>query len=73
MPTLLVVFYNIYIHIFNDLVLMKLFVIIIPIRSFRLEFATGLRPDDWVFDPAVSGGGVLMEGTTHWVRPLRMW
>ena len=38
-----------------------------------MEFATDLRPDDWVFDPAVSGGGVLMEGTTHWVRPLRMW
>lgn len=27
----------------------------------------------WRCDPSKVGGGVLMDGATHWVRPLRMW
>jgi len=28
---------------------------------------------NWRFDPAMAGGGVLMDGSTHWTRPLTMW
>lgn len=28
---------------------------------------------NWRFQPELSGGGVLMDGATHWVRPLRIW
>ena len=28
---------------------------------------------NWRFDPSLSGGGVLIDGATHWVRPLRLW
>ena len=30
-------------------------------------------PGNWRFDPEKAGGGVLMDGATHWVRPLTMW
>ena len=28
---------------------------------------------NWRYDPQQSGGGVLMDGCTHWVRPMRLW
>ena len=28
---------------------------------------------NWRYDPQLSGGGVLMDGCTHWVRPMRIW
>ena len=28
---------------------------------------------NWRFDPVKAGGGILMDGVTHWVRPLTMW
>ena len=28
---------------------------------------------NWRFDPQKAGGGILMDGATHWVRPLSMW
>ena len=30
-------------------------------------------PSHWRFDLAKSGGGVLMDGATHWIRPLKLW
>ena len=27
----------------------------------------------WRYDPEKSGGGILMDGATHWIRPLRLW
>ena len=29
--------------------------------------------DSWQYDPAQVGGGLLMAGSCHWIRPLRMW
>lgn len=29
--------------------------------------------DHWRYDKARSGGGVLVDGATHWIRPLRIW
>lgn len=28
---------------------------------------------NWRFDPVIAGGGILMDGMTHWTRPLTMW
>ena len=28
---------------------------------------------NWRYDPALAGGGVLMDGCTHWIRPMRLW
>ena len=28
---------------------------------------------NWRFDPTQAGGGALMDGATHWTRPLSMW
>lgn len=28
---------------------------------------------NWRFDPAMAGGGILMDGVTHWTRPLSIW
>ncbi len=28
---------------------------------------------NWRFDPEKAGGGVLIDGATHWARPLTMW
>ena len=30
-------------------------------------------PSHWRFDLAKSGGGILMDGVTHWIRPLKLW
>ena len=27
----------------------------------------------WTFESAKAGGGTLMQGATHWIRPLRIW
>ena len=40
---------------------------------FNLEDATSRRQTHWRYEPAKAGGGVLMDGATHWVRPLRTW
>lgn len=29
--------------------------------------------DHWRYNKARSGGGVLVDGATHWIRPLRIW
>ena len=28
---------------------------------------------NWRYQPELSGGGILMDGATHWVRPMRIW
>ncbi len=28
---------------------------------------------NWRFDPVTAGGGILMDGMTHWIRPLTLW
>lgn len=28
---------------------------------------------NWRYDPELSGGGILMDGCTHWLRPMRIW
>lgn len=28
---------------------------------------------NWRFDPEKAGGGLLMDGATHWVHPLTIW
>jgi hypothetical protein len=28
---------------------------------------------NWRFQPELSGGGVMIDGATHWVRPMRIW
>jgi len=28
---------------------------------------------NWRFDPVTAGGGILMDGMTHWTRPLTLW
>lgn len=28
---------------------------------------------NWRYDPHSSGGGILMDGCTHWIRPMRIW
>ena len=40
---------------------------------FNLEDASRRHVTHWRYDPAQAGGGVLMDGATHWVRPLRTW
>ena len=44
----------------------------------RASFVTALDPhwypeDSWRFERARAGGGVLIDGGAHWIRPLRMW
>ncbi|XP_065175709.1 glucose--fructose oxidoreductase-like isoform X3 [Sycon ciliatum] len=29
--------------------------------------------EHWEFNPSRVGGGILMSGSCHWIRPLRMW
>lgn len=29
--------------------------------------------ENWRFNPEKVGGGVMMDGATHWVRPLSTW
>ena len=29
--------------------------------------------DHWVYQPERAGGGILMNGSCHWLRPLRIW
>ncbi len=40
--------------------------------AFNTTFGTTAE-DDWRCDSEKVGGGVLMDGATHWVRPLRTW
>lgn len=40
---------------------------------FNLEDATRRHISHWRYDPVKAGGGVLMDGATHWIRPLRTW
>ena len=28
---------------------------------------------NWRYEPRLSGGGILMDGATHWIRPMRIW
>ena len=50
--------------------------------SARARFANStrrdvfLRPNEarpWRFDAARMGGGIVIDGGSHWIRPLRMW
>ena len=40
---------------------------------FDLEDASSRHQTHWRYEPAKAGGGVPMDGATHWVRPLRVW
>ncbi len=33
----------------------------------------GNKPKPWRYDREVSGGGLVIDGGAHWIRPLRMW
>lgn len=33
----------------------------------------GDRPRPWRYDLAAAGGGLVIDGGAHWIRPLRMW
>lgn len=30
-------------------------------------------PDSWRYEAARTGGGIVVDGGAHWIRPLRMW
>ena len=45
----------------------------LPCSSSLLKDPALTDPNHWRFDRAKSGGGILMDGMTHWVRPLRIW
>jgi predicted dehydrogenase len=37
----------------------------------RIQY--GITPRPWRYDKAIMGGGTLIDGGLHWIRPLRMW
>jgi UDP-N-acetyl-2-amino-2-deoxyglucuronate dehydrogenase len=36
-------------------------------------FPLGDSPKPWRYDKEISGGGIVIDGGAHWIRPLRMW
>jgi predicted dehydrogenase len=36
-------------------------------------FPLGDSPKPWRYDKEVAGGGIVIDGGSHWIRPLRMW
>ena len=45
-----------------------------PVCSSPFFQAESVRESShWRFDPAKAGGGIMMDGATHWIRPLRVW
>ncbi len=47
---------------------------VITVRSFfggSRDHVWGARP--WRYDKAITGGGICIDGGSHWIRPLRMW
>ena len=48
------------------------------VRTARASFQAQLDPfwyprDSWRFELSQSGGGIVIDGGAHWIRPLRMW
>lgn len=43
--------------------------------AFAVEFDTYWFPDNqaWRYDRQRTGGGIVIDGGSHWLRPLRMW
>lgn len=37
----------------------------------RIEY--GITPRPWRYDKEIMGGGTIIDGGLHWIRPLRMW
>ncbi|TVR53515.1 MAG: gfo/Idh/MocA family oxidoreductase [Spirochaetaceae bacterium] len=33
----------------------------------------GITGKPWRFDKSIAGGGICIDGGSHWIRPLRMW
>jgi len=46
---------------------------LLPCSSSLLKDPALRDPDHWRFDLGKSGGGILMDGVTHWIRPLKIW
>ena len=39
----------------------------------RRQLRLGDSPKPWRYDKEVAGGGIVIDGGSHWIRPLRMW
>jgi predicted dehydrogenase len=37
------------------------------------KVGSGWGPHPWRYDKRINGGGICIDGGSHWIRPLRMW
>jgi len=41
--------------------------------AFGGKVGTGWGGNPWRYNKEITGGGICIDGGTHWIRPLRMW